>query len=114
MTQYTLTLPYFVCQEWGTQCVQACGNDNTCASNCLQDHPCGALSPPRANSTSSSTVAATATGSPTTSGGLYTGLGGSTSSPTGKSFAATSVEVGRLTGLLLAVGSLFAGFAIML
>ncbi len=45
VSEYSLTLPYFVCTEWGTQCVNACGSDNTCASACRQDHPCGAQRP---------------------------------------------------------------------
>lgn len=45
VSQYSLTLPYYICQEWGNQCVAACGQDNTCSSACREDHPCGAQDP---------------------------------------------------------------------
>jgi len=33
VSEYSLTLPFFVCQEWGNQCVKACGmNANKCRS----------------------------------------------------------------------------------
>lgn len=34
ITQYSQTLPFFVCQEWGNQCVANCNGDNTCADSC--------------------------------------------------------------------------------
>ncbi|KAI1392740.1 uncharacterized protein F4822DRAFT_139278 [Hypoxylon trugodes] len=79
VSEYSLTLPYFVCQEWGDQCVTACGQDNTCSSACREDHPCGASNPTRVNSTSSSsTPSATKSGSEATdSNAIYTGLAGS-------------------------------------
>ncbi|KAI1097583.1 hypothetical protein F4804DRAFT_327220 [Jackrogersella minutella] len=87
VSEYSLTLPYFVCQEWGNQCVTKCGQDNTCSSACREDHPCGALSPTKVNSSSSSSVAsATATGaSATDSNAIYTGLAGSDGSGNGNS-----------------------------
>ena len=31
VSEYSLTLPFFVCQEWGNQCVKGCGmNANQC------------------------------------------------------------------------------------
>lgn len=51
ISQYSLTLPYFICQEWGNQCVANCGLDSTCASSCRQKHPCGAQDPRRGNKT---------------------------------------------------------------
>ncbi|KAI1091618.1 hypothetical protein F5B19DRAFT_457697 [Rostrohypoxylon terebratum] len=81
VSEYSLTLPYFVCQEWGNQCVKACGQDNGCASSCREDHPCGALHPTLANKTASASSSATATSATATdSNAIYTGLAGSSDS----------------------------------
>ncbi|KAI1656961.1 hypothetical protein F4813DRAFT_390302 [Daldinia decipiens] len=79
VSEYSLTLPYFVCQEWGDQCVQKCGQDNNCSRACREDHPCGAQNPTRTNATTSS-AGPTATASGTDSDDpntVYTGLAGS-------------------------------------
>ncbi|RMY52274.1 hypothetical protein D0865_05885 [Hortaea werneckii] len=84
ISEYSQTLPYYICQEWTNQCVANCAQaDNACASSCRDDHPCGALNPTRVNSsTVSSTMSKTSAGSgaadATTSGGdtVYTGFGG--------------------------------------
>ena len=34
ITQYSQTLPYYICTQWGTQCVTNCRGDNTCADKC--------------------------------------------------------------------------------
>ena len=34
ITQFSQTLPYYICTEWGTQCVNNCNNDNTCQDAC--------------------------------------------------------------------------------
>ncbi|KAI1396645.1 hypothetical protein F4819DRAFT_491311 [Hypoxylon fuscum] len=80
ISEYSLTLPYFVCLEWGDQCVKNCGQDNTCSSSCREDHPCGASNPTRVNVTSSSSIpSATSSGASATdsNGAIYTGLAGS-------------------------------------
>ncbi|KAI6827675.1 hypothetical protein KC365_g6542 [Hortaea werneckii] len=86
ISEYSQTLPYYICQEWTNQCVANCAQaDNACASSCRDDHPCGALNPTRVNSsTVSSTMSKTSGGSgsggadATTTGGdtVYTGFGG--------------------------------------
>lgn len=79
LSEYSVTLPFFICQEWGNQCVANCGSDTSCASDCRENHPCGALSPTRVNeTTSSSTSTATQTGAAatTSAGQIYDGLGG--------------------------------------
>jgi len=131
-SEYSQTLPYFICQEWGVQCVQNCGNNNACQSSCTQDHPCGAQNPTRVNTTaSSSTMTATATGTDgaAASGGaagtVYNGFGngatatttGSGSSSTGastKSSAQAALDVGRSYGVAVIVAGLFAGFALVI
>ncbi|KAI7235893.1 hypothetical protein KC330_g4024 [Hortaea werneckii] len=51
ISEYSQTLPYYICQEWTNQCVANCAQaDNACASSCRDDHPCGALNPTRVNS----------------------------------------------------------------
>ncbi|SRR6266699_3765651 len=111
VSQYTLTLPYFVCQEWGNQCVKSCGSDNTCTNSCRQDHPCGAQYPQRVNTSTSSTMSATATA--TSSNQVFSGLAGSPST-TASSNMAPALESGRILGLALTLGGLLAGVAILL
>jgi len=95
VTQYTQTMPFFICQEWGNQCVTGCNGDNACSSSCRQDHPCGAQDPIKPNSsTISSTMSSSASrtasdaGATTDSSGgtVYSGFGGA--SATGDSNSA--------------------------
>ena len=128
-SQYSQTLPYFVCTEWGNECVTACGSNSQCASDCRSQHPCGAQDPVRQNtSTLSSTMSKTATGAPAgattgASGTIYTGFGGaaatssgagSTGSSSSTSGAAMALEMGQAYGLVMLATGLFGGFALML
>jgi len=127
-SEYSQTLPYFICTEYGTQCVAACAGDTACQSACRDDHPCGAQNPTRVNvSTTSSSSAASSTipagGSSGTGGVVYTGiLGGSTptSSPTSgsssskKSGSQAALDIGRSYGLAIVFAGLFAGFALVM
>ncbi|PSR75106.1 hypothetical protein BD289DRAFT_354834, partial [Coniella lustricola] len=77
VSEYSLTLPYFTCTEWGNQCVTACNGNNTCQGACRQDHPCGALDP-ATNKTNATTTASSSSASSTSSSGsdtVYTDLG---------------------------------------
>lgn len=143
VTQFTQTLPYFICTEWGNQCVTNCNGDNTCASACRQDHPCGAQDPQKPNSsTISSTMSSTASASRTASeagattdssgGTIYEGFGGasstggsdqaeeSSSSSDDDAAAAdsgagrASLEFGHTFGVLALAGAFFGGFALVL
>lgn len=138
ITMYTQTLPFFICQEWGNECVSNCGQDNTCAANCRQQHPCGAQSPQRQNTStlSSTMMSSTTSGSPagaTVSGGqtIYTGFGGAAASSTGGDSGnggaqqtaaagssgagrAAALQAGQTFGLLALMGGLFGGFAVLL
>ena len=67
-SEYSLTLPYFICTQYGQDCVQGCDGDNTCQSACRDDHPCGAQNPQRINTTSSATQSATGAGAANTMG----------------------------------------------
>lgn len=138
VTQYTQTLPFFICQEWGNQCVTACGTDNACSAACRQDHPCGAQDPIKPNSsTISSTMSASASASQTGSsdagattdaqgGTVYSGFGRASSTggsgEAQESAAAEGAGVGRAAaleaghafGLVALAGAFFGGFALVL
>lgn len=80
VSQYSLTLPYYICQEWGNQCVANCGQDNACASACREDHPCGAQDPRTPNTTTTTSTRPNAHSATPTGG--YTGFAdGHSSSP---------------------------------
>jgi len=117
ITQYSQTLPFYICQEWGNQCVGRCGGDSACQSSCRQDHPCGAQSPYRGNTSLPTTMSRTASASGTNKIPV-TGFGGSTptSAPgfNSNSGAAPSMMPGAGMGLAAILGSAFLGFAILL
>ncbi|KAF5005730.1 hypothetical protein FDECE_7851 [Fusarium decemcellulare] len=121
VSEYSLTIPYYVCQEWGNQCVQECGGSNSCASDCRQEHPCGASDPKKYNKTSTATgtAAVSATASASDDGTtIYTGTPGddddedSSSSSTTKNGSA-ALEAGRTWGLAVVLGTMFMGFAML-
>lgn len=114
ISEYSLSIPYYVCTEWGRQCVTACKNDNTCASNCLQKNPCGASNPQRHNASATSSQGATA--SQTGSNGIYTGPPGSAGADGAsgkKTGAGAALEVGRSYGFVVMFVGMFAGFAML-
>ncbi|KAF7917999.1 uncharacterized protein EAE98_010027 [Botrytis deweyae] len=114
-SEYSLTLPYFICTQYATNCVNACNGDNTCQAACRDDNPCGAQNPTRINTTSSTTQSATGTsGASSTSGVAYTGLGGSSSTSTPKSGAQMTMDFGKSYGLAVVFTGLFAGFALVM
>lgn len=112
VSQYSLTLPYFTCTQWGIQCVAACGSDNTCASACRQDHPCGALDPSPPNSTNATKTATTTSASSTSTGdAIYTSLGGNDKSAASGPPAS---ELARLYSTMGTLGLFCIGFAYLL
>ncbi|QPC63638.1 hypothetical protein HYE67_005869 [Fusarium culmorum] len=123
MSEYSLTLPFYVCQEWGNQCVGDCAGSASCASDCRQNNPCGAQDPKKYNTTSTATGtgAVKATASATDDANtVYTDTPGSDSddndsdSPAStKSNGASVIEVGRTWGLTIVLGTMFAGFAML-
>jgi len=117
-SEYSQTIPYFECQEYGNECVAACDGLQSCQSDCRNNNPCGAQNPTRVNLTSSSSTSG-ATGSPTSSGpAVFNGFGGSSSSSSSSSSkkggAQAAVDVGRSYGLAIVFTGLFAGFALIL
>ncbi|KAI1819775.1 hypothetical protein F4861DRAFT_525729 [Xylaria intraflava] len=101
LSQYSLTLPFFICQEWGNQCEANCGSDSTCASDCRQNHQCGALAPVRANKTASPSTTPTSSGaaSSTSANQVFSGLGdGSGSDSKPKNGASPLLQYGSVVG----------------
>ncbi|KAF2281311.1 uncharacterized protein EI97DRAFT_367346 [Westerdykella ornata] len=118
ITQYSQTLPYYICLAWGTQCVANCGPDNECASTCREDHPCGAQEPPKPNKTASSTVSST-TPTPSTTKGTsdipVDGFGGDQSDNSNQpKGAAVMLNLGQGYGMAIVVGSVVAAFGYLL
>ncbi|KAM3086102.1 hypothetical protein ACMFMG_000242 [Clarireedia jacksonii] len=117
-SEYSQTLPYFICTEANDQCVVACNGDSTCQAACRDDHPCGAQNPTRINTTSSSTTqsATGSAGASSTNNVAYTGLGGSSaaSTSTPKSGAQMTLDFGRSYGLAVVFAGVFAGFALVM
>lgn len=113
MSEYSLTIPYHVCTEWGTQCVAACGSDNVCSSACRQDHPCGAQNPQRVNQSTTTSTSASATATPTNQ--VFDGMAGDSEGGEGNGRnAAGMLRFGDSYGLAVVAGGLFAGFAMLL
>lgn len=125
-SEYSQTLPFFICSEYGNQCVKNCYAGNTqCQSDCRNNNRCGAQDPTRVNVTSSSSIAATATGASATASGdvVHSGFGssadastttGSSSSDNKKSGADMALGLGRSYGLAVVFTGVFAGFALVL
>lgn len=124
-SEYSQTLPYYICTQYNTDCQTACGNDNTCAAACVQGHPCGATDPTRVNTSTITTMPATATtngaaASTASDGVIYTGFGGAAAAATtaaGGSGSAASriiVNVGQVYGLGLLATGIFAAFSFLL
>ncbi|ETI26257.1 hypothetical protein G647_03034 [Cladophialophora carrionii CBS 160.54] len=130
-SEYSQTLPYYICTQYNTNCQLGCGNDNTCAAACVQDHPCGALNPTRVNTSTITTMPATSTtdgaAASTASDGsvVYTGFGGgaaaTTSDASGNNGSSGSsaasrliINVGEMYGLAVVAAGIFFGFSVML
>jgi len=130
VSEYSQTVPYYICTEANNQCVTNCGlSNNACAAACTQNHPCGAQNPTRANNTStaSGTASATGSGSASTGSAVYTGFGssatqsGSSSSSSGSSSGSKSssasrimINLGQIYGLGVVATGIFAGFTLLL
>jgi len=130
-SEYSQTLPYYICTQYNTNCQQSCGNDNTCAAACVQNHPCGAINPTRVNTSTITTMPATSTtdgvAASTGSDGsvVYTGFGGgaaaTTTAASGNSGSSGSsaatrlvINIGEMYGLAVVAAGIFCGFSVML
>lgn len=121
VSEYSQTMPYYICSEANNRCVTNCGSgDNQCASACRTDHPCGAQYPTRVNATTSTASSTSASSTSTsTGGGDYSSFGdgdsGDSSSSSSKSDAgALALDLGAKYGLAMIVSGLVGGAAILL
>ncbi|KAL8915724.1 MAG: hypothetical protein Q9172_006725 [Xanthocarpia lactea] len=120
-SEYSQTVPFYECTEAATQCVNRCpSDDSACQSRCRTAAPCGAQNPTRVNTTTSSTMSATATGggaAATDASAVYTGFGAaSTTGSEDSSNNAQSLVIGfgRSWGLAVVFVGISAGFTFML
>lgn len=119
ITMYTQTMPYFICQQWGTQCQKDCNGDNTCADKCTADHPCGAVTPFKGNATASPSASGTASATKSGSGGADStgiapafGEGGDDNTPE-RNGASTLATIGSSCGIALTFVGVLAGAALL-
>lgn len=119
LTQYTQTLPYNICQQWGTNCVNNCGiGENTCADKCRADHPCGAQDPYKGNATSTSSgsshsATAKPTGSAASSTIPITGFAGATGTADQPGAASSLVGFGASYGMAVTLVGIFASLTLL-
>lgn len=110
-SEYSQTIPYFICTEANNECVNNCGGNSGCQYACRTSHPCGAQNPQRVNTTSTSTTM-TQTGKATGTGDPYAPFG---SSASGKKNGGTAAfDLGQSYGAGFVMAGLFAGFALFL
>ncbi|KAL2831820.1 hypothetical protein BDW59DRAFT_125631 [Aspergillus cavernicola] len=109
-SEYSQTIPYFLCTEQNNQCVNNCPQtDAGCQTDCRTDNPCGAQNPERVNATSSAGTTATSTTTSTTSSlAPFTGL------PDEDNAAQSLSDLTQIYGLFAVFGAFFAGFTILL
>ncbi|KFY45189.1 hypothetical protein V494_01089 [Pseudogymnoascus sp. VKM F-4513 (FW-928)] len=115
MTEYSLTIPFHICREWGQQCIAGCGGVNTCQAACTEQHPCGALDPPRVNSTAttSGAPAATSTG-PVVHDGFGTDSSADGSTVANPNAARAAMDIGKSYGLSIVFAGIFAAFGLFM
>ncbi|KAL1651307.1 hypothetical protein SLS58_000646 [Diplodia intermedia] len=121
ISQYSQTMPYFICTENNNRCVSNCASgNNQCASDCRTKNPCGAQNPTRVNvTTTTSASTASSTSSSTGGGSDYSSFGdgnsGDSSSGSGSSGAgALALDLGAKYGLAMIVSGLVGGAALLL
>lgn len=129
VSEYSQTVPYYVCTQANTNCQSNCGTDSSCQAACVQNRPCGAQNPKRVNTTTTmatTTSMTAATGSRDASGStVYTGFGGSSATSSSSSSGSSSsssrsgaasiiVDMGQLYGLAVVATGIFAGATLLL
>lgn len=119
-TEYSQTIPFFICRLEVQDCQTACSGDASCVSLCASGRQCGATDPTRVNATttSSSTTRSSATsqssGTQTDANGFaITGTSAASSDSDSSSSASTLLEAGSIYGMGVLVAGLAAGFAIV-
>lgn len=108
MSEFTLTLPYHTCTEYGNQCVDDCpDHDNDCARACREDNLCGAQDPQKPSGTVDA-AKPKATDEDEDEDEVFEGMAGDDDKGD-----AGRVEVGKTYGTVVVLGALFAGFAML-
>ncbi|KAI5284594.1 hypothetical protein KEM54_001211, partial [Ascosphaera aggregata] len=131
-TEYSQTIPYYLCTERNNQCVKDCPNNNgDCQFRCRADNPCGAKSPKRLNTTTTTATGTATSGatdstgtsgtaaslttddaaSSTTSGAVYTGMAGEEPADSG---ASGFVGLSPVCGYAVLLSAFLAGFAVIM
>ncbi|KAL1967181.1 hypothetical protein VTN77DRAFT_3472 [Rasamsonia byssochlamydoides] len=115
-SQYTQTIPYYVCTTANEQCVKNCNGDSICQSHCVQDHPCGAQDPKRVNTTATLSATSSSAATSSASNVIYTGFGAAATAAPGKGMAPRNmvVEIGQVYGLFVVIAGLLGGVAVLL
>ena len=123
-SEYSLTIPFYECQESQNNCVENCGGVTSCQAACRETNPCGAQNPTTVNSStitsSTESPTGTATESDATATGTeaFTGFGGNPTntdeSNAGHQVQAFALGYGRLYGTATVLAGVFAGFMFML
>lgn len=120
-SQFSQTVPFFECQQFGNNCVTACNGDSACQAACRADNPCGAQDPVLVNTTTSSAMPSTTGNGGATSTGagqVFSGLAGATTaaSASGNKSGASkaTLEMGQTYGLVVVFAGVFAGFALIM
>lgn len=123
MSEYSLTIPYHTCIQWGQNCIASCGT-NTCQAACTEQHPCGAQNPSKVNATTtttSSTSHATDGADAEESGPVvHNGFGSDASSTTEESSpvstnaAQAALDIGKTYGLSIVFTGIFAVFGFVM
>ncbi|KAI5286358.1 hypothetical protein KEM52_002027 [Ascosphaera acerosa] len=97
-TEYSQTIPYYICSQQNDDCVKKCPNNNgDCQYRCRADNPCGAKSPTRFNSTT--TTLATGTATATATGDAARGKATGTGSATAGASASATTSGAVFTGM---------------
>jgi hypothetical protein len=116
--EYSQTIPYFLCTERNTRCVEACGLLSSCASDCRQNNPCGATNPTRVTSAPGSSEP-TATPSSTSSAGdtVHSGFasdGEGDEEEEDAGVRSLDLGIGRVYAVGVLVAGFIGGFAVLL
>ncbi|OJJ63131.1 hypothetical protein ASPSYDRAFT_28737 [Aspergillus sydowii CBS 593.65] len=103
-SEYTETIPFFLCTEQNTQCVNDCTqNNSSCQDKCRSSNPCGAQNPRPPNKTATTAASTTSTLPPFT--GEASDEGGAIK---------PMIDLKPVYGLSIVLGGFFAGFAFFL
>ncbi|KAJ5731420.1 uncharacterized protein N7483_005928 [Penicillium malachiteum] len=106
-SEYSETIPYFVCTEANNQCVNKC-SDSSCQAACRDDHPCGAQHPTPVNTSTATISPGIHAASTTTVASVFT------ETATGKAPRLLVNDMSHIYGLCVVIGGFIAGFAILL